>query len=154
MLKITEPLDSKAGLCDSGSLPGGRALPAWPVPGPAPAVRFPGGSPALPLFCCRWRSRSRWRCPGARGRLRQPHTRVAICFPLHGPSWPGRRWAWGQARSWGGFAVRSSLSELLVVPGGLGWATCRVSDQPSWSAQDRGVSQEAGLSGLKPGRSW
>lgn len=50
--------------------------------------------------------------------------------------------------------VCSSLSELLVVPGGLGWATCRVSDHLSWSAQDRGVSQEAGLAVLKPGTSW
>lgn len=83
LLKATEPLDSSEGLCGSESSPGERALPAWPVPGPAPACLLPWQAASrLPLFCRRWLSRSRRRCPGTRGRLRWPHTG---CYLLSSP---------------------------------------------------------------------
>lgn len=125
MLEVTEPLDSKAGLCDSESPPGGTSPPCLAVPGPAPAPRFP---PFVLLSPAVWEQVV---LPWCWGEAEAGNTRVAICFPLHGPFpvWadtgvgPGAR----ARRTW----MSAPRSKLPVVPRAPEWANSRASDRPS-----------------------
>lgn len=103
MLEVPEPLDSKAGCCDSESSPGGTSLPCLASSRACSRAPLPWrAAPTLPLSCCRRLSGSRWRCPGAGGRLRRATHALLFAFLSTAPSWSGRTWAWGQVCGRGG----------------------------------------------------
>lgn len=136
ILRITEPLDSKAGLC-------GR-VSAW---GPSAPRRASSLRRAL------WRASPPSLCsasgrPGASGLASVPLCRGRPHRTLRGLlfaflpvilSRPGKRWAWSQVCRWGGhLTVHGPLSKVLTVAGALGWASCSTGDQLSRSVREQG----------------